>query len=81
MSTIKQHQKTTIIRKYRDAQFLICNSCFWCASYLDGDFYKIEYCPTCGDNRLEFIPISQTESYSLNFDRSGLSMEFWNLTK
>ena len=81
MSKVKQHQKTNTIRRYLDAQFLICNSCFWCASYLAGDFYRIENCPTCRDNRLEFIPISQTESYKLNFDRNGLSMEFWNMPK
>jgi len=81
MSTINQHQKTNTIRRYLDAQFLICNSCFWCASYLSGHSACVENCPTCKNNNIEFIPISQTEGYKLNIDSRGLSMEFWNLQK
>ena len=42
MSTINQHQKTNTIRRYLDAQFLICNSCFWCASYLSSHSACVE---------------------------------------
>jgi hypothetical protein len=45
MSSIKQHQETNTIRGYHDAQFLICNSCFWCASYLSYNPYYVETCP------------------------------------
>ena len=81
MSTINQHQKINTIRRYLDAQFLICNSCFWCASYLSSHSASIENCPTCNNNNIEFIPISQTEGYKLNIDGNGLSVEFWNLQK
>ncbi len=61
MSTVKQHQKTKTIRKYQDAQFLICNSCLWCASYLAGDLDYIGNCPICMNYNIESIPIAQTE--------------------
>ena len=78
MSSIKQHQKTNTIRGYHDAQFLICNSCFWCASYLSYNPPYIENCPACRSDRMEAIPISQKESYKVNVDGSSVSMEFWN---
>jgi hypothetical protein len=30
---------------------------------------------------MELIPISKTESFRLNIDGAGLSIEFWNLPK
>ena len=81
MGRIKQNQKSDMIRRYENANLLICNSCFWCASYLAGDLDYFQRCPTCSNNKIEYIPIFQTESYRLNIDRNGLSMEFWNLSK
>ena len=78
MSSIKQHQETNTIRGYHDAQFLICNSCFWCASYLFYNPHYVENCPACGSDRMEVIPISPKEAYKVNMDGSSISMEFWN---
>jgi len=78
MSSIKQHQKTNTIRGYHDAQFLICNSCFWCASYISHYPDDVENCPACRSDRMEAISISQKEAYKVNMDGSSVSMEFWN---
>jgi Zn finger protein HypA/HybF involved in hydrogenase expression len=78
MSSIKQHQETNTIRRYHDAQFVICNSCFWCASYLSHDAHFVENCPVCRSNRMEVIPISPKEAYKVNMNGSSISMEFWN---
>jgi len=80
MIKIRQNQTAKIVRKYQDATFLICNSCLWCASWLDGD-NSIQRCPTCTSEKLELIPIGETEAYRMNIDGNGVSMEFWNLKK
>ena len=78
MSSIKQHQEANTIQGYHDAQFLICNNCFWCASYLSHNHHYIENCPVCRSDRMEAIPISQKEAYKVNVEGSSISMEFWN---
>jgi hypothetical protein len=56
--------------------FLICNSCFWCAS-LFSDLKTIK-CPECNSSgNLESIPISQNESFKINYDsKIGTVLEF-----
>jgi hypothetical protein len=76
----RQDQTSYTIRKYHHAKFLICNSCLWCASWLNGVNY-IQRCPTCTSEKLELIPIGETEGYRINIDASSVSMEFWNLKK
>lgn len=45
--------------------FLICKSCFWCASCMFSA-YKIRKCPLCNDTATtESIPIFNRESSSL----------------
>ncbi len=75
--TSRQDQKSHMIREYHHAKFLICNSCLWCASWLDDD-NSIQRCPTCTSEKLELIPIAETEAYRMDMDGNGVSMEFWN---
>ena len=70
----RQDQRSEIIRKYHDAKFLIYNSCLWCASWLDGD-NSIQTYPSCRSEKLELIPIGETEAYRIKMD-NGISMEF-----
>ncbi|MFZ0512914.1 MAG: hypothetical protein WAM14_15005 [Candidatus Nitrosopolaris sp.] len=50
--------------------FLICQTCFWCASYIDiiGNMEDLPYkaCPTCY-NRLESLPLSCDERYHFEY--------------
>ena len=56
--------------------FLICNSCFWCAS-LCSDSRTVR-CPTCNSySNLELIPISKNESFKFDYhSRTGIVLEF-----
>ena len=61
--------------------FLICQRCFWCASYVDimGNMYDSPYkaCPTCNDNRIESLPILYNEHYHFEYTTTrGVTLEF-----
>ena len=45
-------------RPDKRVNFLLCGSCFWCASYLDFDELSITRCPVCQNNRMEQLPLS-----------------------
>lgn len=55
--------------------FLICDSCFWCASYYDtSNLNKVTKCPCCDNNSIESIPISHNEVYNFSYDsRRGIT--------
>ena len=59
--------------------FLICKSCFWCASYLNRS-NMISKCPVCANNvdaLLDSIPISDKELYRIDCNRKrGITLEF-----
>jgi len=61
-----------------ERNFLICKSCFWCASFLNR--YRIfDSCPTCMDSKLESMPISLNEIYTFDYDPlKGVTLGFWN---
>ena len=67
--------KTTYYKQV--IHFLICHSCFWCASYsrLDVSFVK---CPSCSDDKLEWMPISDDEVCKFDYDNKndGIVLEF-----
>jgi predicted RNA-binding Zn-ribbon protein involved in translation (DUF1610 family) len=41
--------------------FLICESCFWCASRIDD--YALFECPTCNTSMVKSMPGSQLLAY------------------
>ena len=56
--------------------FVICNSCFWCASlYPDSRTVK---CPLCNSySNLESIPLSKNESFKFDYhSRTEIVLEF-----
>ena len=61
-----------------ERNFLICKSCFWCASFLN-KYRTFNACPTCMNSELELMPISINEIYTFDYDPSkGITLEFWN---
>ena len=76
---VKQNQTSNRIREYQNAQFIICNSCLWCASYLAYNNDNIADCPACRSNKIELLPTSEKEAYRIDIERGGISMEFWNV--
>lgn len=59
------------LKKYRkrgDIYFAICNSCFWCASYIstntdDTSYYTPAKCPGCLKGSIESIPVAKNEGH------------------
>lgn len=55
--------------------FVLCNSCFWCASYLRRmDTLR---CPSCKTEIMESMPIRLDETFLFQYDRKrGVSLQF-----
>jgi hypothetical protein len=52
----------------KPTHFLLCGSCFWCASSLDlGGLDRIIKCPTCKDVFIKSFPIFQNELYKISY--------------
>ena len=74
------NEKKRIITKQR--HFLLCKSCFWCASSI----YMLSMdwiCPVCNNNnssKIESIPIENNEMYKFDYNqRHGVILEFSEL--
>jgi hypothetical protein len=60
----------------KKVQFLICDSCFWCASVLD-DSMAAGACPLCKSSMLESIPLAEGESCRFDHNPTrGVVLEF-----
>jgi hypothetical protein len=42
----------------KQVDFLLCPSCFWCASYFNFHELSIISCPLCHNDRIEQLPVS-----------------------
>ena len=63
------------IRKRANLYFLICGSCFWCASLLGAR--SMNECPLCKGGALESIPIASGEKYRLEYsEKRGMLLDF-----
>jgi hypothetical protein len=61
---------------YGKVRFLICDSCFWCASIL-GNGAPVSICPRCKNSVLESIPIATGESYRFDYStKRGVMLDF-----
>jgi hypothetical protein len=66
--------------------FVICNSCYWCASYFDIDNLRslsrssshILDCHCCNSHNTELMPISTDESFRIKYNVTrGMEIEFY----
>jgi hypothetical protein len=70
-------------RKIRisEINFIICQSCFWCASYISTTLStpdSITKCPSCIEGNIESIPIARNEDYRYEYDtKRGITMKFF----
>lgn len=63
---------------YGYACFVICGSCFWCASDLSGGS-RIQRCLACNapGDKVESIPLAPKEKYIFDFDaKRGIVLDF-----
>ena len=77
-TTAHENKKGSSTRRY----FLICQTCFWCASFIDmlGDNQHlfVKTCPTCDDHNIESLPISYNERYHFEYTIArGVELEFF----
>ena len=71
----KSYEKRDISSSERT--FLICRSCFWCASYLNNMHSFGDICPSCKNDKVESMPISFDETYKFDYDAGrGVILEF-----
>ena len=66
--------------------FVICNSCYWCATYFGIDELEslsessshVLDCHICNSHNTELIPISSDDSFRIEYNRTkGMEMEFY----
>src|SRR5438445_13809064 len=83
MVSNEKTSSSPIARISNKIDFLLCNSCFWCASYLNlrRSFGVIE-CPSCKENTIERMPLSANDVYSFDYNGvTGVILEFSNYYK
>ena len=60
--------------------FILCDSCYWCATYVDNNRIPRENrCPQCNanNNELTSLPIMSNESFVFDYnDKRGVELEF-----
>src|SRR5919198_949395 len=90
LQTSSRYQEDS--KEGKQIHFLICESCFWCASLLrsnnnnnyttadittNNDNIITKHCPSCSNNRVESIPISYNEVYKFDYNpKRGVTLEF-----
>ena len=74
---VTTYTDNTDIKVTEEIRFLICESCFWCASCLNVAERTVTKCPSCTDARLESMPISDNEIYKFEYNPvRGVILEF-----
>jgi hypothetical protein len=75
-SSIKAEERNEMKLDFRQPHFLLCSSCFWCASYLNFRG-TVEVCPSCMNGKVESMPLSDKEIYTFRYDAiRGVTLEF-----
>jgi hypothetical protein len=67
------------IKSDRRIYFVICNSCYWCASYfiIDEELSSVPDFIMCKARDTEIIPISTDESFRIGHSQTmGMEIEF-----
>jgi hypothetical protein len=69
-------------RPVNHIHFVICNSCYWCASYFSisglNSSSQVLRCHLCNSHNTELIPISSNESFKINYNVTrGMELEFY----
>jgi hypothetical protein len=58
-------------QKVRKASFVLCPSCYWCATYFATVDDKFPECPVCRSVVIDSIQISESEFYHVNITENG----------
>lgn len=59
----------------RDVSFVVCGSCFWAASFLDGK--TTERCLGCQSVNIDTLPLAGDEAYTYDYNtKRGIIVDF-----
>jgi hypothetical protein len=85
-SKIKGRETNNVLRQTNKIYFVICNSCYWCATYFgiddlelltESSSYTLD-CHVCKSHSTELIPIGTDESFRIQYNVSrGMEIEFY----
>jgi hypothetical protein len=81
-------ENNKILQRISRIYFVICNSCYWCASFFGiGDLESLSAssssshvlaCHVCNSHNTELIPISTDESFRIEYSLTrGTEIEFY----
>jgi hypothetical protein len=82
---ISSNSEDKLLQPIDKIYFVICNSCYWCASYfgvddlesLSGSSSRVLDCHICNSHNTELMPISNGESFGIEYSQTkGMEMEF-----
>jgi hypothetical protein len=83
-------ENNKILQPIDTIYFVICNSCYWCASYfgiddlesLSGSSSHVLDCHVCNSHNTELMPISNDESFRIEYSLTrGMELEFYKSNK
>jgi hypothetical protein len=83
-------ENNEVVQPIDKIYFVICNSCYWCASYfgiddlesLSGSSSHVLDCPICNSHNTELMPISTDESFRIEYSLTrGMEIEFYKTNK
>jgi hypothetical protein len=83
-------ENNKILQPIDKIYFVICNSCYWCASYfgiddlesLSGSSSHVLDCHVCNSHNTELMPISSGESFGIKHSQTrGMELEFYRSNK
>ena len=83
-------ENNKILQHIDKIYFVICNSCYWCASYfgiddlesLSGSSSHVLDCPICNSHNTELMPIATDESFRIEYSLTrGMELEFYKSNK
>jgi hypothetical protein len=83
-------ENNKILQHVDKIYFVICNSCYWCASYfglddlesLSGSSSHVLDCHVCNSHNTELMPIATDESFRIEYSLTrGMEEEFYKTNK
>ena len=84
-------ENNEILQPIDKIYFVICNSCYWCATYFGIDGLEslsgsssshVLGCPICYSHNTELMPIANDESFRIEYSLTrGMEMEFYMSNK
>jgi hypothetical protein len=83
-------ENNKILQSIDKIYFVICNSCYWCATYFGIDDLQslsessshVLNCPICNSHNTELMPIATDESFRMEYSLTrGMELEFYVTNK